>query len=174
MTLLDAVLTGGNSSRLQLDLVKGQKSVIEFEASLGWPFASEDDYRDPGDYAAFLVFKPNFQPQQIVDQYQNEIAKIQQDGVSADDLHRAKMLLLDAQLRRLQTTLGRADLLANFELMDGRPQAINSLLDRYNAVTAEQVKAVANKYLKPSERVVLSIAPDPNAAKAAASAGGQK
>ncbi len=75
MIVLDAILTGGDSSRLQQDLVKGKKSVIHYEGDLGWPFASADDYKSPGDYASFLIYNPSFQSNQIVDQYQQEIAR---------------------------------------------------------------------------------------------------
>src|ERR1035438_1371040 len=45
--MIDAILTGGDSSRFKLDLVKGKESIISYEAELGWPFASARDYRDP-------------------------------------------------------------------------------------------------------------------------------
>ncbi len=163
MVVLDALLTGGESSRLQQDLVKGKKSVVQYQGDLGWPFASADDYKSPGDYATFLVYKPNFQSSQIVDQYQDEIARIQNEGVTPAELHRVQMLLLSEKLNQLQTCLGRATLLANFEVLDGAPEEINTLLDKYEAVTAAQVQAAAKKYLTQNQRVVLAIQPDASA-----------
>ncbi|MGI8959812.1 MAG: M16 family metallopeptidase [Bryobacteraceae bacterium] len=163
VTVLDALLTGGDSSRLQQNLVKGKKSVVQYEGNLGWPFASADDYQSPGDYATFLLYNPSFQSNQIIDQYQDEIAKIQNEGVTEAELHRTQMLLLANKLNELQTSLGRAKLLANFEVLDGKPEAINTLLDRYAAVTPAQVQAVAKKYLNPNQRIVLAIQPDAGA-----------
>ena len=57
----------------------------------------------------------------------------------------------------MQTSLGRAQLLAGFELFDGKPEKINTLLDRYAAVTPAQVQAVAKKYLSPERRTVLAV-----------------
>ncbi len=162
MVVLDALLTGGDSSRLQQDLVKGKKSVVQYQGDLGWPFASADDYKSPGDYATFLIYKPNFQSEQIVEQYQDEITRIQNDGVTPAELHRVQMLLLSSKLNQLQTSLGRANMLANFEVLDGTPEEINSMLDRYQAVTAAQVQAVAKKYLTKDRRVVLAIQPEAN------------
>ena len=71
--MIDALLTLGDSSRLRQDLVKGKQSVIQYEANLGWPFASPLDYRDPEPYAMFLLYKPNFTADQIVAQAQEEI-----------------------------------------------------------------------------------------------------
>jgi predicted Zn-dependent peptidase len=172
LVVLDALLTGGDSSRLQLNLVKGKKSVVQYQGDLGWPFASADDYRDPGSYATFLIYHPSFQANQIVDQYQDEIAKIQKEGVTAAELRRSVTLLLSAKLNELQTSLGRARLLAGFELLDGKPQMVNTLLDHYSAVTPAQVQAVANKYLTPNQRTVLAIQPDPGAGAKPATQGG--
>ena len=160
LNLLDALLTEGDSSRLQLDLVKGKKSVVQYEASLGWPFASGEDYKDPGSYATFLVYKANFSADQIADQYQDEISKIQNMGVTVADLDRARTLLLAGKLKDLQTCFGRARLLANFELLDHAPEEINTLLDHYAAVTPSQVQAVAKSYLNANQRVALSIQPE--------------
>src|SRR5689334_6629088 len=120
LTILDALLTGGDSSRLQLDLVKGKRSVIQYQGDVGWPFASADDYRNPAQYATFLLYNPSFQPKQIVDDYQGEIEKIQKEGVTEDEMHRVVTLLLVSKLNQLQTSLGRAQLLASFELLDGK------------------------------------------------------
>jgi zinc protease len=163
LVVLDALLTGGDSSRLQLDLVKGKKSVIQYQGDLGWPFASADDYRDPGQYATFLIYNPSFQANQIVDQYQEEIEKIQKEGITDAEIRRSVTLLLTSKLNQLQTSLGRARLLAGFELLDGKPQIINTLLDSYAAVTPERVQAVAKKYLTAERRTVLAIQPDPGA-----------
>ncbi len=163
LVVLDALLTGGDSSRLQLDLVKGKKSVIQYQGDLGWPFASADDYRDPGQYATFLIYNPSFQSNQIVDQYQDEIARIQKEGITDTEIRRAVTLLLTSKLNELQTSLGRARLLAGFELLDGKPQLINTVLARYATVTPEQVQAVAKKYLTAERRTVLAIQPDPGA-----------
>jgi zinc protease len=161
LVVLDALLTGGDSSRLQLNLVKGKKSVVQYQGDVGWPFASADDYRDPGAYATMLIYNPAYQTQQIVDQYQEQIAKIQKEGVTAEELRRSVTLLLASKLNELQTSIGRARLLAGFELLDGKPEIINTLLDRYAAVTPAQVQAVATKYLTPAQRVVFAIQPAP-------------
>jgi predicted Zn-dependent peptidase len=167
LIILDALLTGGDSSRLQLDLVKGKRSVIQYQGDVGWPFASADDYRNPAQYATFLLYNPSFQPKQIVDDYQGEIEKIQKEGVTESEIHRAVTLLLVSKLNEMQTSLGRAQLLAGFELADGKPEKINTLLDRYAAVTPAQVQAVAKKYLTPERRTVLAVLPAPDTKTAA-------
>jgi zinc protease len=163
--MLDALLTGGPSSRFQLNLVKGKESLIQYQAEIGWPFASSADYKDPGDYSMFLLFKPNFTPQQIVDQAQEEIARIQKDGVDLKELERARTLLRSDQITSLQSSLHRAQLLGRYEIFDGKPELINTNLDNFLAVTSDEIQGVAKKYLTPERRTVLQILPAPAAAQ---------
>src|SRR5436190_15427686 len=109
--MLDAIFTGGDSARFQLDLVKGKQSVLQYEANPGWPFASSIDYKDPAMYAMFMLHKPNFTGKQIVDQVQEEIAKIQKAGVPADELERVRTFIRSSNIVQMQSVLGRARLL---------------------------------------------------------------
>ena len=161
LAMLDVLFTGGPSSRFQLDLVKGKESLIQYQAELGWPFASSSDYKDPGDYTMFLLFKPNFTPEQIVGQAQEEIAKIQNDGVDEKELDRARTLLRSEHITSLQSSLHRAQLLGRYEIFDGKPDLINTDLQNFLAVTPAEIQAVAKKYLTPERRTVLQILPAP-------------
>jgi predicted Zn-dependent peptidase len=163
--LLDVVLAGGDSSRFQQDLVKGKQSVIQYEANMGWPFASARDYKDPGHYAAFLLYNPKFKGAEIVEQVQGEIARIQKEGVDAKELNRSKTLLRAGAIAQLQSSLQRAKLLGQYELLDGNPDFINTELGSFLAVTPAQVQAAARKYCVPEKRFVLEIAPAPRTEK---------
>jgi zinc protease len=159
--MLDAVLTGGQSSRWQLDLVKGKQSVLQFEANPGWPFASLNDFKDPGEYAAFVLYKPNYKPQQIVDQIQEEIDRIAKDGVPAAELERVKAVLRYQKVTGLQSSLARARLLGQYELLDGKPEMVDQDFTNLFAVSSAQIQAVAKKYLTAARHDVLIIQPAP-------------
>ena len=165
LVMVDALLTGGDSSRFSLDLVKGKKSVLNYEANLGWPFASASDYKAPALYAMNLLHNPKFTGKEIVSQVQDEIAKIQKDGVDLKELERVRTFLRAARIKDLQSTLTRATLLAQYEMFDGNPGLITSELDNFLAVTPEQIQAAAKKYLVPEKRVVLEIVPAPQEKK---------
>lgn len=159
--MLDAVLTGGESARLQLDLVKGRQSILQYQANPGWPFAGFNDFKDPGDYAAFLLYKPNYRAEQIVDQLQQEIDKIASAGVPDLELARVKAVLRYAKVTSLQSSLGRAQLLGQYELLDGKPEMVDQDFTDLFAVTGPQIQAVAKKYLTAARRDVLVIQPAP-------------
>jgi zinc protease len=159
LVMLDFLLTGGDSSRFQLNLVKGKKSVIQYEANLGWPFASATDYMDPGQYAMMMLYNPAFKGGEIVEQVEEEIGKIVREGVDPKELERARTYFRSARLRQLQSSHNRATLLGKFELLDGNPDYINTEMDEFLAVTPTQIQAVAKKYLDPAKRTVLDIVP---------------
>jgi predicted Zn-dependent peptidase len=166
--MLDAVLTGGQSCRLQLDLVKGKQSVIQYEANPGWPFEALNDYKDPNEYAAMFLYKPNYKPQQIVDQFQEEIDRIGKEGVDDAELQRVKAMLRFQKVTGLQSSLERAKLLGQYELLDGKPEMVDDDFTNLFAVTSPQIQAVAKKYLTAARRDVLAIQPAPPQPAAAA------
>ena len=149
--MIDAILTFGDSSWLRQDLVKGKKSVIQYEANLGWPFASAQDFRDPEPYAMMLIHNPTFQSDQIVDQVQEELAKLQKRAAPAKDLDRIKTQLDANRIQGLQSSLSRARALAQYEIADGKPELINTEMEAMLAVTPEQIQAAAKKYFTPGQ-----------------------
>jgi zinc protease len=165
LNMLDAILTNGNSARFRLDLVKGKESIIQSESNLGWPMSSYLDYRDPGAYGVFVLYKPNFTSQQIVDQVQGEIAKLQDAPLSAVELDRGKTQLRATLIKQLQSSLSRAQGLGQYEIADGDASLINTEMDRILNVSAAQIQAAAKKYLTPDKRIVLAVQPAPAPAK---------
>ncbi|MCW5982156.1 MAG: insulinase family protein [Bryobacteraceae bacterium] len=162
LSMLDVVLTGGDSSRFQQNLVKGKQSVIEYESNLGWPFGQASDYVEPGMYAMFMVHNPQFTGRQIVDQINEELASIQRDGVPEKELERARTFLRSSHIRRMESAISRATLLGQYEVLDGDAEALNAELDKFLAVTAEQIQAAAKKYCQPNLRAVLEVVPAQN------------
>lgn len=159
LVMLDLILSGGDSSRFNLNLVKGRKSVIQYEANLGWPFASASDYKAPGDYAMYFLYNPAFTGKQIVEQVGEELAKVQKDGVDAKELDRARTYLRSTRIRQLQSSHSRAAMLGRYELLDGNPEYVNTELNDFLAVTPQQIQAVAKKYFAPEKLTVLDIVP---------------
>lgn len=161
--MLDAVLTSGESSRLKLDLVKGRQSLVQFQSDLGWPFAGFNDFKDPGEYAAFALYKPNYSAAQIVDQIQQEIDRIAKDGVDEQELARVKAVQRFGRISSLQSSLARARLLGQYELLDAKPEMVDQDFTNLFQVTSAQIQAAAKKYLTAARRDVLAIQPAPPA-----------
>jgi predicted Zn-dependent peptidase len=161
LSMLDAVLTAGSSSRFALNLVKGAESLVSFEANLGWPFGNATDYKDPGVYAAWVLHKPNFTAQQVVEQIQGEIGKIARDGVPESELARVRAFLRSHRIREVQSMGTRAKLLGQYEVFDGDPGRINTELEQLSKVTGKQIQDAAKRYMVPNKRIVVEVAPAP-------------
>lgn len=159
LALLDRILFAGESARLYQYLVKRQKSALAVSGGL-------EDRRGPGLFTAFVVFKPDRDFRQIETNILAQLIRIQELGVKERELERAKNQLRAERFRGvwgglygLQTPLGRAMELAYHTLFDGDPALINTELQRYMDVTAEEVQQVARQFLKLSNYTVLYIQP---------------
>ncbi|GIV19075.1 MAG: peptidase M16 [Armatimonadota bacterium] len=159
LALLDRILFAGESARLHQRLVKRQKSALGVSGGL-------EDRRGPGLFTAFVVFKPDQRFDRIEESIVAEITRIQEAGVTERELQRAKNQLRAERYRGvwgglygLQTPLGRAMELAYHTLFDGDPALINTELQRYMDVTAEEIQQVAQRFLQPGTATVLHILP---------------
>lgn len=164
LSMIDAVLTSGDSARLRLNMVKGRMSLLQGDSNLGWPDAGPADFKDPGYYTAILIYKPNFQAKEILDQYQNEIDHIARYGVGHTELERLQAVLSFSKATETQTALSRAKLLGIHELLDGDAGYAEKDFANLMSVTSEQMQAAINKYLTVGRRDVLTIQPVPQSA----------
>jgi len=159
IALLKSILLDGKSARLYQKLVKERAVCIEVGGSI-------DLTRGPSDFSILLVHKANVRASKVRTIVESEINRIAKEGVSPEELERAKnqyrlsRFVGDAegdQYSGLQTAEGRALALAEYTLFDGDPSLINTDLDRYLEVTTDQVRAAAVNYLGRVNRSVLYI-----------------
>jgi zinc protease len=80
-------------------------------------------------------------------------------AVDDADVQRAIALLDTQHLASLQTVDERADQLSMYTTLFDDPGRINSELGRVRAVTAADVRAFAQRYLRPDNRAVLRYVP---------------
>jgi zinc protease len=168
LVLLDMVLTAGESCRLFQSLVKEKKSVIQFEAALGWPFASSIDYRSPGRYSLFLLHNPACPATDLRDQVEAEFARVATEGVHDDEMQRARAMLRSSRVSQMQSCLSRGMTLARYELFDGDPDLVNEDLNRLLQVEASEIQDLAGRLFRRECQVALEVRP-----AAMVAAGGQ-
>src|SRR5690606_33148629 len=88
-----------------------------------------------------------------------EIQKLKDEGVTERELQKAKNQLRANQIMGRQTVLSKTESLHHYRRFHGDPAELNRDLDRFMAVTAEDISAVARKYLTESNRTVLTLVP---------------
>ena len=96
-----------------------------------------------------------------MDQIQEEIDRIAKEGVDETELARVKAVLRFQKITGLQSSLARARLLGQHELLDGKPEMVDQDFSNLFAVNPAQIQAVAKKYLTAARRDVLMIQPAP-------------
>ena len=100
-----------------------------------------------------------------------ELEKIRQNGVTAEELEKVKNQYRASTIFRRQTALGKAEELQYFAHFRDDPAAINTALEHYMAVSGEDILRVANEYLTPQNRAIIIT--EPTAATAAGQEGNQ-
>ncbi|HKY43606.1 MAG TPA: insulinase family protein [Pyrinomonadaceae bacterium] len=152
LSLAGTLLFEGDSSRLYQKLVKGDESVVSIEGGI-------DERRGPSALYIFALPKPGEEVGKIRDQIFEEIRRIATDGPTEAEMEKLRNSLCNDAVRGRQSTMYRAQRLAEFALYDSDPRLIDSELDHYLNVTADDIKRNVARYLDVSNRVVLDIVP---------------
>ncbi len=98
-------------------------------------------------------------PEQLEREVMTEIDTLQAHGVSADEVTRAVALIETDFTRSMQQAGERADTISKFATYFGDPGLINAQIERYRAVTADEVTAFAKARLGADNRAVLMYIP---------------
>ena len=163
LALAGELLVGGESSRLYQKLVKGDESVISLQGGI-------DERRGPSSLTLFMIPKPGKEPAQIRQTVLAEVLRLATEGPSSEDMEKLRNSLRNDAVRERQSSLTRAQRLAEYALYDGDPNLFNTEFERYISVTPSQIKEAAARFLDTNNIAVLDIVPA-RAAKPAAAAG---
>jgi len=150
--LAGKMLYDGDSSRLYQKLVKGDESVIQL-------FGFTDERRGPSSIFVGAIPKPDKDLSKIRDVIMHEIRDIAENGPDAKEMQKLSNQLVNDSVRSRQSSMSRAQQIAEFALYDGDPKLINSELEELLAVTPDQIKAAVSKYLNTDNRALLDIVP---------------
>lgn len=156
LSLAGTLLFEGDSSRLYQKLVKGDESVVSIEGGV-------DERRGPSALYIFALPKPGQEVSTIREQIFDEIKRIATDGPTDAEMEKLWNSLCNDAVRGRQSTMYRAQRLAEFALYDSDPHLVDSELDHYLAVTADDIKNATARYVNVDNRVVLDIIPAPAA-----------
>lgn len=154
LSLAGSLLFEGDSSRLYQKLVKGDESVISIEGGI-------DERRGPSALYIFALPKPDRDVDDIREQIFQEIHRIATDGPTEDEMEKIRNSLCNDAVRGRQSTMYRAQRLAEFALYDSDPRLVDSELAHYLNITAADIKNAVARYVDVDNRVVLDIVPAP-------------
>jgi predicted Zn-dependent peptidase len=153
--LLAEVLSEGDASRLERRLVHGDRVAVAQSSYLGL-FGDPFDVRDATLLTTQVHHPAAVDVQTVLSAVHEEVAKIAEDGVGADELRRVQARAEAQLLRQADSVLGRTLGFAAAELVHGRAELAGELAARLAAVSPEQVRTAA-RGLDPGTAAVLEL-----------------
>ena len=163
LRVLGDILGEGESSRFYQHLVKQQQLATQVEVQ-------PDARRGPSLFYILATPRPGVKPEDLEQAIYKEIAAVDKDGVTPAEMEKARTQFLRSMIQTRESDLHTAIQIGQYAVFFNDPGLINTIVDKYDAVTAEQVKAAAHKYLVTTERAVVTTLPE---SQAGAAAGGR-
>ena len=152
VSLAADLLFEGESSRLYQKLVKGDESVVSIQGGI-------DERRGPSACYIFALPKPGEEVADIRKQIFDEIRSLRESGPSVEEMEKLRNSLRNDVVRGRQSTMYRAQRLAEYALYDNDPTLIDTELDQYLAITPDEIKTAIANFLDVDNRVTLDILP---------------
>jgi zinc protease len=160
LDMLSAILDGHDAARFNKKLVRENKVAL----SVGIDY--DGTARGPG--MLYLHGSPS-EGKTVADleaALRAEIAHVQKDGVSEQELKRAKAQLLASQVYKLDSMFGQAMEIGQNESAGIPYQKISRMLEKLQQVTAAEIQAVAQKYFNDDALTIGVLDPQPLDGKA--------
>jgi predicted Zn-dependent peptidase len=152
LQLLNDLLVDGESSRLHKRLVKDE------EAAFG-VFGFMDSRLGPGLFRLIVAANAGVDIDECERLLYDEIDRMMAEGISEDELKKVKVQFKSDFIGGRQTVLNKAEALHHYIRFHGNVADINTDLDLYMAVTADDIQRVAKKYLVQENRTAVTAMP---------------
>jgi predicted Zn-dependent peptidase len=154
LDVLERVLSGGDSARLDEDLVREHEVATGVEANNGWGI-------DPELFWIYAQARPKKTAADLEQRIDAVVEDVTRTLVPADELRKAKNQLNSELVRGMKTVSGKANRLGYFDVVFGDYRALFGLEAAWEAVSAEDVRRVAQTYLVRSQRTTVVLEPIP-------------
>jgi zinc protease len=155
LDVLATVLDGHDASRFAKNLVRGSR--VAQSAGAGYDPTLRGE-------ASFILDGQPAEGKTIADleaALRGEIKRIQDEGVSVEELNRVKIQSVAAQVYKRDSLMAQAMEIGGAEAVGQSWRDIDTLLEKIKSVTAEEVQAVAKKYFKDDTLSIAVLDPQP-------------
>lgn len=154
LDMLGRILGGGESSRLYRDLVTERDLAI---VALSAAFSLEDD----GMFAAGAVLSPfGDDPDEVLAAIRAQIERLRAKGVTEAELRKAKNGMLRDAVTAQLTVASKAQLLGDAAVIKKDLESVNRRFSEIEALTVEDLRAVATRHFVPEHEIVVRIEPN--------------
>jgi len=152
MEMLNTILATGQSSRIYKSLVDDKKVALVAQSI---QLAQES----AGMNVLFGIANMGASLEDMEAAFDTEIEKIKTELISERDFQKIRNQQESSFVFNFASNAGIASALATYEGFQGDANLINTEIDRYLAVTREDIQRVAKKYLNKENRLVISWLP---------------
>lgn len=155
LEVLASVLDGGSSARFARELVRG----AQVAASAGASYSAFS--RLPELFVLSGVPATGHEVEQLESALRAQIARVQTDLVDIPELERVRNQLIASKVYELDSLFYQAMVLGQLETVGLGWELADSYVDQLAAVTPEQIRSVAQRYLVPDKLTVAILEPQP-------------
>ena len=159
LQVLSSVLSAGRSSRFYQHLVHDKQLAVNAVAFM-------QARRGPSLLEMISIPRPGVKVEDLQKAIDEEIEAVKKDGITPEELEKVRTQVLRQQIQTRQSTLFTAFQIGQYAVYYNDPNLINTAYEKLTAVTADQVKQAAQKYLVTAHRSTIITMP---AARPAAS-----
>ena len=155
LEVLAAVFSGHDAARLQRSLVREQR--IAQSAGAGYDGTVRGE-------ASFLLAGQPGEGKTVADleaALRAELKRIQDEGVTEEELARVKIQLVAAQTYKRDSLMAQAMEIGHAEATGHHWSSIDKMIEMLRGVTADEVRAVAKKYFSDDTLTVAVLDPQP-------------
>lgn len=152
LALLTNILAAGESSRMYKKLVDEDKLAVQTAL---YPLALQNS----GAILFVGIPTPGKDVKDLEKGIYTQLEEVIKNGVSDSELIKAKNIQEVESITANKNTLNKAMSLARYKTYFGDANFINTEIDKYLAVTKDDIKRVAKKYFDTKNRVVLTYMP---------------
>lgn len=154
LDMISSYLSDGKSSKLYKKMVDDQKQALQ----VGAFNVGQEDY---GMYLVFGLPLGEVTLETLVSEMEEEIEAVRTNLISESDYQKLQNKFENQFVNSNSSVEGIANSLARNFMLYGDTSLINKEIDIYRSITREEIKSVANTFLKPNQRVVIDYLPSP-------------
>jgi len=152
LNLIGMILSQGRSSRFQREVVRGKNLAINIYA-----YSSTAKYG--GTFYIFGMPQAGVDVKTLEAEIERQLELLKTEKVGAEELDKAKCLVLAQTVYRQDSPTGIGFTVANWEISTGDWQNINRFPEEIQKVTADDIVRVAQKYFIRDNRTVGFLLP---------------
>ena len=153
LELLNIILGQGESSRLNVSVVRHDEAAVQAGSFM------PGTRRGPGVFVVFGISNQGVGIERVDTLLAAQVDSIRAQGVSADELTKAKNTARASFVHGRETTIDKAEELHHYDVFHASIADINTDLPALLSVSADDIRRVAAKYLDPANVVVVLVKP---------------